>query len=173
MDPQDPASLQTELIDAARNWLAMDGLWFLAVEKGYGLAAAMEIDRGVWRDFSRIEAERIKKRLFLRENGGLEALDIALRHRLHSVLNEFRIERPGPDTLCYFMVRCRTQAARERKGLPLFPCREIGMVEYSVFAATIDPRISTGCIACPPDGSKRDFMCGWRFHLDKEPSLLR
>jgi hypothetical protein len=165
MDRQDPAFLQDLLIDAARNWLAMDGLWFLAVEAGCGLAAAIEIDRKVWRDFSRIEAERIKTRLSLPENGGLEALETALRYRLHSLLNDFRIEREGSDTLCYFMVTCRTQAARERKGLPLFPCREIGIVEYSVFAKAIDTRISTECIACPPDRTEQDFCCGWRFRI--------
>jgi hypothetical protein len=165
MHLQDPGHSRDELIDAARNWLAMDGLWFLAVEAEFGLSAAMEIDRKVWQEFSRIEAERIKQRLCLPENGGLEALDAALRSRLHSLLNDFRIEWEGKDTLCYFIVTCRTQAARERKGLPLFPCREIGTVEYPIFARTIDPRISTECIACPPDRTERDFCCGWRFRI--------
>ncbi|NYT07864.1 MAG: hypothetical protein GKC05_06385 [Methanomicrobiales archaeon] len=160
MDPADP-----ELVDAAKNWLAMDGLWFLAVEGAFGLEKAMELDRKIWTDFSRIEAERIKKRLSLPEHGGLDALDSALRHRLHSLLNPFRIERPSGDTLCYFMLTCRTQDARERRDLPLFPCREVGLVEYSVFARTIDPRFETACIACPPDAGDREFSCGWRFTL--------
>jgi hypothetical protein len=165
MDMPDPALFRAELVDAARNWLAMDGLWFLAVEAKYGLAVAMDIDQRVWSDFSRIEAERIKKRLSLPDDGGLEALDTALRQRLHSLLNDFRIERAGDESLCYFMVSCRTQSARERKGLPQFPCREVGLVEYSVFAKTIDPRIVTECIASPPDKIQRNFCCGWRFRL--------
>lgn len=162
MDPADP-----ELIDAAKNWLAMDGLWFLAVEEEFGLAKAMEIDRRIWAAFSRIEADRIKKRFSLPESGGLDALDTALRHRLHSLLNPYRIERPSGDTLCYFMLSCRTQTARERKGLPRFPCRGVGLVEYAVFAETIDPRIRTTCIACPPDPGEREFSCGWKFTLEK------
>ncbi len=162
MIPADP-----ELIDAAKNWLAMDGLWFLAVEEEFGLAKAMEIDRRIWAAFSRIEADRIKKRLSLPESGGLDALDTALRHRLHSLLNPYRIERLSGHTLCYFMLSCRTQAARTRKGLPLFPCREVGLVEYAVFAETIDPRIRTTCIACPPDTRERDFSCGWKFTLQQ------
>jgi hypothetical protein len=158
MDPADP-----ELIDAAKNWLAMDGLWFLAVEEAYGLERAIEMDRNIWSSFSRIEAERIQKRLSLPENGGLEALDAALRHRLHSLLNPYRIERPAGDTLCYFMLTCRTRSARERKGLQPFPCREVGLVEYSVFARTIDSRIQTDCIACPPDPLELSFSCGWKF----------
>ena len=160
MDPADPA-----LIDAAKNWLAMDGLWFRAVEEAFGLEKAMELDRAIWTGFSRIEAERIRKRLSLPENGGLDALDCALRHRLHALLNPSRIERTSADTLCYFMMTCRTQAARERKGLTRFPCREVGLVEYSVFAETIDPRIQTACIACPPDTRERAFSCGWKFTL--------
>jgi hypothetical protein len=160
MDPAD-----AELIDAAKNWLAIDGLWFLAVEEACGLEKAIEMDRNIWASFSLIEAERIRKRLSLPENGGLEALDIALRHRLHSLLNPYRIERPSEDTLCYFMLTCRTRSARERKGLPPFPCREVGLVEYSVFAETIDPRIQTDCIACPPDPLERAFSCGWMFTL--------
>ncbi len=160
MDPADP-----ELVDAAKNWLAMDGLWFLAVEDEFGLGKAMEMDRKIWATFSRIEAERIRKRLSLPASGGLDALDTALRHRLHSLINPYRIERPSVDTLCYFMLTCRTQTARNRQGRIPFPCREVGLVEYSVFAETIDPGIQTTCIACPPDRGERDFSCGWKFTL--------
>lgn len=163
MDTADP-----ELVDAAKNWLAMDGLWFLAVEYECGLAKAMEMDRRIWAQFSRIEAERIRKRLNLPETGGLDALDAALRQRLHSLLNPYRIERPSVDTLCYFMLTCRTHSARDRKGRASFPCRDIGLVEYSVFAETINPAILTVCIACPPDPRQRDFSCGWKFILQQD-----
>ena len=33
------------LIDASKNWLAHDGLWFRAVEEKFGIEAAMELDR--------------------------------------------------------------------------------------------------------------------------------
>ncbi|MHA1513160.1 MAG: DUF6125 family protein, partial [Candidatus Hodarchaeales archaeon] len=53
----------------------------------------------------------------------------------------------------------------ERKNLPLFPCKEVGIVEYSGFASTIDSRIQTKGIACPPDPLERDFHCGWEFTI--------
>ena len=68
-----------ELIDAAKNWVAMDGLWFQAVEEAYGMEAALALDRLVWEQFASIEARRIKERLSLPENGGLDALEIALK----------------------------------------------------------------------------------------------
>lgn len=72
----------------------------------------------------------------------------------------------GIDTAFVFrMVDCRVQSARERKGMQLFPCKPVGLVEYSGFARAIDPRIETECIACPPDDEMRDFYCGWRFSI--------
>jgi len=50
--------------------------------------------------------------------------------------------------------------------MPLFPCKSVGIVEYSGFAKTIDPRIKTECIACPPDEEAgKEFYCGWRFSI--------
>nr|WP_319538512.1 DUF6125 family protein [uncultured Methanospirillum sp.] len=160
--------LQNELADAAKNWLAMDGLWFLAVEEAYGLDAAMACDIKVWEEFSVIEARRITARLNLPEHGGLDALDRALGARLFAQINTCIISRPDHYTLELFMVTCRTQDARHRKGLPFFPCKQIGLVDYPSFASTIDPDIRTECISCPPDEPVGDFRCGWRFTINKD-----
>jgi len=58
----------------------------------------------------------------------------------------------------------RVQEARRRKGLPPFPCKPAGMVEFRTFAEAIDPRISTTCLHCPPDASG-DRYCVWEFTL--------
>ena len=63
------------------------------------------------------------------------------------------------------MVDCRVQSARRRKNLPDFPCKSIGIVEYSEFARMVDPRIETRCIACPPDPHPREYWCAWEFTL--------
>ena len=34
----------------SRNWLAMDGAWFQAAERDYGMDAAMELDRAAFPD---------------------------------------------------------------------------------------------------------------------------
>lgn len=157
--------LIAELNDAAKNWLAIDGLWFLAIEERYGLDTAIACDVAVWEQFSRIEAQRIIKRLNLPDNGGLDALQIALEHRLFSYINEYEIKRPSPHILEYYMVSCRTQDARVRKGLDFFPCKQIGIVDYPIFAKAIDPAITTVCISCPPDLPAGNFHCGWRFSI--------
>ncbi|MFW5855438.1 MAG: DUF6125 family protein, partial [Thermodesulfobacteriota bacterium] len=46
-----------------------------------------------------------------------------------------------------------------------YPCKSAGLVEYSYFAAGIDPRIRTECIGCPPDPHPEDWFCAWRFTM--------
>ena len=68
----------TELVEIyAKNWLAMDGVWFQSVEEKYGMDEAMAHDERAWARFTVIEARRIKAFLGLPEHPGLE-------------------ERPGP-----------------------------------------------------------------------------
>jgi len=64
----------------------------------------------------------------------------------------------------FTMRECRVQTARRRKGLPDFPCKSVGIVEYTVFAKTVDPRIETRCITCPPDVTG-GLACSWEFTL--------
>jgi hypothetical protein len=156
------------LEDAARNWLAHDGLWFLAVEEACGMDMAIKLDQKAWEQFSAIEAKRIMKRLGMEPGGGLEALKKALQYRLYSYINRQEILEPDENTLIFRMNECRVQEARKSKGLPPdFPCKSVGLVEYSVFARTIDPRIKTRCIACPPDPHPPEFWCAWEFKLEE------
>jgi hypothetical protein len=151
----------------AKNWLAHDGLWFQAVERAHGMEHAMELDAEAYRRFSAIEAKRIKDFLGLSERGGLEALRTALGYRLYAVLNKQHSELEQ-GCLHFYMNECRVQSARKRRGLPDFPCKKVGLVEYSAFAAEIDPRIRTDCIACPPDEHPDDYYCGWKFWIEEE-----
>jgi len=153
------------LSDAAKNWVAMDGLWFQAVEQACGMDTALALDREVWEQFAVIEARRIKERLAMPEKGGLDALEIAFKNRLVSLLNELEIFRPDEKTLIVTLKTCRVQAARKRKGMPEFPCQSVGLVEFPVFARTIDSRIKTTCLSCPPGTLPGTQYCSWKFTL--------
>ncbi len=148
----------------AKDWLAMDGVWFQAVERRWGMDAAMDCDVAIWKLFTVIEAEKIKKFLSLPEKAGLEGLARALRHRLYANINEDEITIEG-NTLIYRTLTCRVQAARKRKGMPCHPCKDVGIVEYGGFAKVIDPRISCTCISCYPDVTDRTSACVWKFEL--------
>jgi hypothetical protein len=153
------------LADAAKNWLAHDGLWFLLVEQECGLKKAIELDKRAWEKFAVIEAKRIMQRLGIKPGGGIPALIEALGFRLYAHINEQEISEVTPTRCVFKMKTCRVQAARKKKGLPDFPCKPVGLVEYSKFAHTIDPRIKTKCLVCPPDEHPDDLWCAWEFYL--------
>ena len=157
--------LNRELADAAKNWLAIDGLWFQAIEQEYGMETALEMDRRVWEQFSVIEARRILTRLNLSHGGGLDALETALNNRLFHLINELQIVRPDKNTLILTMKTCRVHAARERKKMPLFPCKSIGLVDFPLFAHEIDARITTECVSCPPESLPGIPYCSWKFSI--------
>ena len=149
----------------AKNWLAHDGCWFLAAEERFGIETAIELDAGSWARFAAVEARRIMTAFDIPPAGGLPALEMALGLRLYSVVNSQRVEwSEDRKRLRFFMDECRVQQARRRKGLQPFPCKQVGIVEFQTFAATIDPRISTTCLHCPPD-AVGDTYCGWEFTL--------
>jgi hypothetical protein len=153
------------LEDAAKNWLAHDGLWFQAVEHEHGMATAIAADTEAWRRFTVVEARRIMSRHAIAEGGGIPALVRALSFRLYSYINVQDFVEQTERRAVFRMRDCRVQSARKRKGLPDFPCKPVGLVEYEWFARTIDPRIETRCIHCPPDAHPEDSWCAWEFSI--------
>lgn len=165
LDDLSREELVARLTDAAKLWLAHDGLWFQAVEQQHGLEHAIQLDAAAWERFTVIEARRIMARLGLAPGGGLDALARALDERLYALINQQEVRRPDESRLVFRMKTCRVQQARQRKGLPDFPCKPVGRVEYAGFARTIDERIETRCLSCPPDAHPADYYCAWEFTL--------
>ena len=165
MDLKDLTREQLEYLlgDFAKRWLAHDGLWFQAVEQACGMERAIELDAQAWEKFTVLEANRIMGFLGLEPGGGLPALKRALQYRLYSLVNDQEIIEQDENSFIFRMKDCRVQAARKRKDLPDFPCRPVGLVEYSGFARTIDPRIETRCLACPPGPHPPGYYCAWEF----------
>lgn len=149
----------------AKNWLAHDGSWFLAIEEKYGLNMAIEMDTEAWRKFTVIEAQRLIDFLDLGKNSGIEGLLKALRFRLYSMVVDNEIIRENNDTVIYRIKNCRPQGARKRKGLEYFPCQSVGQVELSLFAKTIDQRFETEAISCYPEITNPHYSCIWKFTL--------
>ncbi|MCW2276722.1 DUF6125 family protein [Heliophilum fasciatum] len=166
IDDLSKEELRSLVDDLAKRWLAHDGVWFQAIEAKRGMDEAIEMDIKAWERFTVLEATRIKTMLNLPERSGLQGLAQALQFRLYAVLNEQTLEWHGENKLVFSMVNCRVQAARERKKMDAFPCRPVGIVEYSGFARTIDDRIQTRCLSCPPERVDDQAYCVWEFTLE-------
>lgn len=151
----------------AKNWLVTDGVWFQAIEQAEGMNDAKRINDSCWAQFSPVEAKMIKSFLNLPDKPGLAGLKKALGYRLYASINEQSIVEETPTSFIFQMNKCRVQEARKRKKLADYPCKSAGLVEYTYFARTIDTRISTTCIGCPPDHHPEEWYCAWRFHIDQ------
>jgi hypothetical protein len=166
LDSLTRTELQGLLEDAAMNWLALDGLWFQAVERTLGTDTASCCGRSAIGAYSEIEAKRIIRRFNITQTG-IPALMQALRLRLYHLINRQDVIEVSESRCVFRMLECRVQEARKRKGLPQYPCKPVGMAEYSRFAAAIDPGIRTRCIACPPDDRAEGFWCAWEFSKER------
>jgi hypothetical protein len=152
--------------DLGRNWLAGDGIWFQTIEGRDGIHDAKRCNDSCWARFSPFEAWSIRRFLGLPEQPGLPGLKRALGFRLYAGINIQTIREESPHSLIFEMNNCRVQSARKRRGLADYPCKSGGLVEYRGFAETIDPRIRTSCVACPPDSHPDEWFCAWRFTLE-------
>ena len=147
------------------NWLANDGVWFQSVEFSSGMDDAKRCNDTCWTRFAPFEAWSIKRFLEVPENPGLEGLKKALMFRMYSRINTQSIIEESENTIRFEMNECRVQSSRKRKGMPDYPCKSAGLVEYTTFARGVDPRIKTECIGCPPDEHPDEWFCAWRFTI--------
>lgn len=155
-----------ELIEIyAKNWLALDGVWFQSVERKEGMEEAIYHDLEAWKRFTVIEAKRIKAFLQLPEQAGTDGLEKALRYRFYANLNRSEIVK-DEKTLVYRVIECRVQTARSRKGMCWHPCKTVGIEEYSGFARVIDSRFRCECLSCYPDVTDKSVCCAWKFVLE-------
>lgn len=150
------------------SWLAADGVWFRAVEDARGMHDAKRVNDTAWSRLALYEAARAKTMLDLPEAGGLDALRRALRVRLVAQVNRFDFVDVTPTSFVYRILDCRVQSSRARQGLPAYPCLSGGSVEYAAFAAGIDPAIRVACVSCPPEVTRADCACAWRFSVGQE-----
>lgn len=148
------------------NWLANDGVWFQSVEFSSGMDDAKRCNDTCWTRFAPFEAWSISRFLELPENPGLEGLKKALMFRMYSRINIQSVVDESENTIRFEMNECRVQSSRKRKGLPDYPCKSAGLVEYTTFARGVDKRIKTECIGCPPDEHPDEWFCAWRFTLE-------
>lgn len=160
-----PETLKELMNAVAVNWLANDGVWFQSVEFKHGMNDAKRCNDSCWAHFSPYEASTIKNFLGLTEQPGLAGLKKALNFRMYAHVNTQSFVEEKSNSFVFQMNECRVQVARKRKGLDPYPCKSVGIVEYSYFARTIDSRIKTEYIGCPPENKPGQWYCAWRFKL--------
>ncbi len=148
----------------AKNFMSLDGYWFLGIEEKYGLETAIEHDKNAWSRFAITEARRLKELLGIHE-GSIADLQRAMR--LISFATVSGLETALKDGhLIVTITNCRPQQARQKAGRGEFPCKPVGVAHLSAFAREINPRFKAKCIRCPPDPHPKEHWCSWEFYLE-------
>lgn len=143
-----------------RNLWRVDGLYFLGIEKRFGVEIATEIDCETWKIMGIIEAKELKT--VISPQAGLESLRKALlltSWSLDHVDKEAVIEG---DTLTYTVYNCRTQLTRKGKGLGIFPCKKVRETYMINFIETFNPEFELLEGKAPPERKEEDiWWCKW------------
>lgn len=150
-----------------RDLWAVDGLYFLGIEKQFGTEAATEIDRKVWEAMGKIEARRLKE--FLGLNGSdIPSMIKALRFSGWALDLEDKEIVVEKEKAIVRNIRCRVQNTRITKGLDEFSCKKIRWGFLKSFAREFNPDIIVDCNVCPPDEHPSDLWCEWEFKIKKK-----
>lgn len=159
-----------ELIDVLfmhiRDIFAVDGLYFLGIERKFDGEDALEIDTWVWERMAKIEVRRLIKTM------GVSGEDIpsfmqALRVSCWSLDTERKEILVEENRGVYRNTKCRVQTRRAEKGLGEFPCKGVRYNWLKLFAKELNPKIKVNCLTCPPDEHPDDLWCEWEFVLEE------
>ena len=118
-------------------FIAVDGLWFMMLEKADSFDKALEIDRGVWKILPKIQARKIKELLGVEaEAATVEDLVNALKFKLDAedFVSELRMEDSQINIIirkCHWFTLLK-QSNREHLAERIGSA--ICSVEYGVFA---------------------------------------
>ncbi|MDD5093532.1 MAG: DUF6125 family protein [Dehalococcoidia bacterium] len=148
-----------------KNWISVDGFWYMGVEDTFGSEAALKLDVKMWERQSVLEGRRLKKVLGL--EGGMEdvlkALDFV--NCIHGY-PDFEIEEEAPNRSVLVYKSCPVQEARLRLGRGEFACKEPAYLCYANTAAAVDPRAKVRCVSAPPDERSSDIWCRWEVIIE-------
>jgi len=159
-----PKEELVDLIDAyAKLYTALDGLWFVSVEKQYGNQVAARLDTVVWDSLLPREAKRITEARKLGE-GGLETVIEAFKLRPNFLTKEYDIVR-GKNKVIVRVTACRSLHAMERDGRAVSSCKRMLEEVYPKFVENIDNRLKFRVLKAPPRASENDTCCEWQVEI--------
>jgi len=147
-----------------RNLWRIDGLYFLEIEKKFGTNAATEIDADCWKLMGKIEARELKEVLGVKEVDLSSLLEI-LRNTSWALYQTEKEIDVTKTSVVFKVTKCKIQEARIRRGLAVFPCKQVRFGYLRSFAEELNPKIEVVCKVCPPDRKTGDVWCEWEFKL--------
>lgn len=126
-----------------RNLWRVDGLYFLGIEERFGTEVATMIDTNCWKIMGKIEARNLKALLGIKQDD-VASLMYALRNTSWALDQRDKEVEVSQTRGIFRVVKCHTQLTRIRKGLEVFPCKNVRFTYLKAFAEEFNPNICSG-----------------------------
>lgn len=141
---------------------AIDGLWFMAVEKKYGFDTALELDLEVWKAYGRVLLKRMSRMLGM-DIDPLKPLDLAtVNMLLETVCRIDGTQCEGTVTgreIVFRVHRCSWWENLSRAGRESHvPCEFVDNTIFRDWLEYVDPALSFNITRSLPRG---DGHCEW------------
>lgn len=146
--------------------IAVDGLWFMAVEKAQGYDKALEMDVEVWVGYAKVVVKRIRRNFEI-TGTGLHALKEIMSHDpMWWSMGELRIVEDTPKRLTLEVFDCPSLLAMEKMGREKLTCEPVEGAYLQALATAVDPGIRVEALKLPPRKSPDEVCCRWAFVLE-------
>lgn len=142
---------------------AMDGVWFMAVEKRFGLETALEVDIEAWKNYGYTVFKRAAKMLEI-ELDPESPPDLETVQALFGTLcridgTEFELTSLDERTISFKVLRCPWYENLCRSGrVDVVPCEDVDNAIFAYYAEKLDPSFKLETIHSRPGG---DSYCEW------------
>lgn len=142
---------------------AIDGVWFMAVEKKYGLEAAIELDIEAWKNYGYVIFKRAAKKLGIRLDPesppDLETVGILFDTLCRIDGTEFNVSVPDENTMLFKILHCPWYENLSRSGrLEVVPCEKVDNAIFAYYIGKLDPSLRLETVHSRPRG---DRFCEW------------
>ncbi len=145
---------------------AVDGMWFMNVEKVFGFDKTNEINLKVWEHYPKVLERRMKKYYELKKTG-MEGVKEMIQLDPILVPMDFEFVDKDDQNMIFRVNKCPGLEAQERMNRTEFTCEKVEKVYLSAFAEMYDPRIKVKALKVPPRASENDICCEWLFTIEK------
>ncbi len=157
LDPEELTSLRLRALTA------IDGLWFMAVEKKYGFDEALRMDLEVWSSYGLIQLKRVSKALGISLNSDsppeLEDIGVLLENICMIDGTECESRIINSNSMMFTVRKCPwwENLQRSRRD-EIIPCEIIDNSIFACWLKNVDPSLTFEITRSIPKGAE---SCEW------------